>query len=73
MGIRFLKTFRLNWLRFSKELIINYNSKFLSKFWMTLFTKLEVKLFYNTAYHLQIDGSSKYKNKTVKIALRFFV
>lgn len=33
------------------QLISNYNPKFLSKFWTALFTKLGVKLLYNTAYH----------------------
>ncbi len=55
------------------ELIINRDPKFLSKFWTALFTKLGVKLLYRTAYHPQIDGSSKHTNQTIEIALRFFV
>ena len=53
------------------ELITDRNPKFLSAFWMALFTKLEVKLLYSTAYHPQIDGSSERTNQTVEIALRF--
>ena len=55
------------------ELITNRDPKFLSRFWMALFEKLGVKLFYNTAYHPQTDGSSERTNQTVKITLRFFV
>ncbi len=56
-----------------RELITNRNPKFLSSFWKALFTKLEVKLLYSTAYHLQTDGSSECINQTVEITLRFFV
>lgn len=55
------------------ELITNCDSKFLSKFWTALFTKLGVKLLYSTAYHSQTNGSSKRTNQIVEIALRFFV
>lgn len=55
------------------ELIINRNTKSLSKFRIVLFKKLEVKLFYSKAYHPQIDRSSKKTNQTVEIALQFFV
>lgn len=44
------------------ELITNCNPKFFSKFLTALFAKLGVKLFYNTAYHPQTDGSSKRTN-----------
>ena len=62
----------IDW-RLLGELITDKDPKFLSEFWTALFTKLEVKLLYSTAYHLQIDGSNKRTNQTVKIALRFFV
>ena len=55
------------------ELITDRDPKFLSKFWAKLFARLRVKLLYSTAYHPQIDGSSKRINQTVEIALRFFV
>lgn len=45
---------KLDWIDWgiSEELITNWDPKFLSKFWIVLFTKLEVKLLYSTAYHL---------------------
>lgn len=46
---------------------------FFDKFLIALFEKLEVKLLYNSAYHLEIDGSSKRKNQTVEIALQSFL
>lgn len=55
------------------ELITDRDPKFLTKFWTMFFKKLNVKLFYSTAYHSQLDSSSKKTNQTVKIALRFFV
>lgn len=55
------------------ELITDRNPKFLSKFWVSLFEKLDVKLLYSTAYHMQRDGSSERTNQTVEIALCFFV
>ena len=56
-----------------EELITDCNSKFLSKFWTALFTKLGVKLLYSIAYHPQTNGASEQINQTVEIALRFFV
>lgn len=32
-----------------------------------------MKLLYSTAYHPQIDGSSKHTNQIIEIALQFFV
>ena len=55
------------------ELITDRDPKFLSKFWIALFAKLGVKLFYSTAYHPQTDDASERTNQIVKIALRFFV
>lgn len=40
----------VNW-GFPKELITDYDPKFLSRFWTALFKRLGVKLFYNTTYH----------------------
>ena len=57
----------------SGELITDWDPKFLSKFWTALFAKLGVKLLYSIPYHPQTDGSSKRTNRTVEIALRFFV
>lgn len=44
------------------KLITDKDPKFLSEFGTALFTKLGVKLLYNTAYHLQTDGFSKRTN-----------
>lgn len=54
-------------------MITDCNLKFLNKFSIALFAKLELKLFYSTTYHLQIDGSSERINQTFEIALRFFI
>lgn len=62
----------IDWGLFSK-LITNKDSKFLSKFWKALFTKLEMKLLYSKAYHPQTDGSSERTNQTVEIVLQFFI
>lgn len=58
---------------FPRKLITNRDLKFFSQFWTILFSKLGVKLLYNTAYYPQIDRSSKCTNQIVKIALCFFV
>lgn len=62
----------INW-NLPKELITNHNPTFFSKFWATLFFKLEIKLLYNTIYHLQTDGLSKRKNQIMGIAFCFFM
>ena len=36
-----------------------------------MFEKLEIKLLYLTAYHLQVDKQSERSNQTFEIALRF--
>ena len=45
-----------------RELITDRDPKFLSKFWTSLFEKLDVKLLYSTAYHAQTNGSSEKTN-----------
>lgn len=69
----FLKRLDLIDWSLQKQLITDHNPKFACKFWKTLFTKLEIKLLYSTAYHLQINGSSERTNQTIEIVLRFFV
>ena len=54
----------------SKIIISDRDRKFLSKLWTALFTKLDVKLLYSTAYHSQTDEASERTNQTMKIALR---
>lgn len=68
-----LNCFNLIDWRILKELIMDKNPKFLSKFWITFFIKLGLKLLYNIAYYPQIDSSSKCINQTIEITLRFFI
>lgn len=56
-----------------RELITNHNLKFFNKFWTILFNKLKIKLYYNMAYHPQINGSNIRINQMIKMAFRFFV
>ncbi len=57
----------------SKTIVSNYDSKFLSELWKVLFRKLDVSLFYTTAYHSQADNQSKQTNQIVKIVLYFYL
>ena len=66
---RFLIT---NWKIF-ETIISNKDSRFMSEFWRTLFTRLGTKLFTFTTYHFQIDDNSERTNQIVKIALRYFI
>lgn len=60
----------MNW-DLSKIIINNRDSKFFNEFWSLLFRKLEIRLFYNTIYHSQIDDQSKKTNQSIEIALRY--
>lgn len=57
----------------SKIIISNRDKKFLSKMWIVMFIKLDVKLLYFTIYHSQIDDQSERINQTMKIAFRFLI
>ena len=57
----------------SAAIISNRDSKFLSKFWRTLFKRLRVALLTSTTYHAQTDDQSKRTNQTMKIAIRFLI
>jgi len=57
----------------SKAIVSDHNPKFLSELWKVLFRKLDVNLFYTTAYHLQADGQSKQTNQIIEIALHFYL
>ena len=51
----FLKEiFRLHWI--PKEIISDQDVKFTGKFWRYSFSRLETRLNFSTAYHMQIDG-----------------
>ena len=53
--------------------ISDRDSKFMSEFWQTLFTRLGVEILASTAYHPQTDGQSERTNQTIEIALRYFI
>lgn len=42
-------------------------------FWAKLFTLINVKLLFTTAYHPQADGQSERTNQTIEIALRYTI
>ena len=56
-----------------KMLIFDRNRKFIRNLWREIFTRLDVKLLYNTIYHSQIDEQSKRTNQTIEIAFRFLI
>src|SRR5438045_589338 len=56
-----------------KVIISDHDKKFLSVFWMSLFKKLGIQLFYSTAYHPQTDGQSEHTNQTMETMLQFFI
>ena len=39
-----------------RSIVLNFDSKFLSCFWHTLWAKLGTKLKYSSSHHPQIDG-----------------
>lgn len=50
-------------------LITDRDMKFLGNFWSTIFSLLQVKHLYSTAYHPQTDGQSKRTNQTYEIVI----
>lgn len=54
-----------------KNIISDRDSKFISKFWTTVFNALQTKLLMSTAWHPQTDGASERKNQTVEIGFRY--
>ena len=63
--------FRLHGL--PKTIVSDRDSKFLNKFWKTLFKQLGVQLAFSTAYHSQTVGQTETANRTVEDMLRTFV
>ena len=61
-----------NW-NLSKIIISNRDKIFFANLWRTLFGKLNVKFFYFTVYHFQIDEQNERTNQILEIALRFFM
>jgi hypothetical protein len=62
----------LNWELF-KAIISDWDRKFLFSLWKEIFKQLKVDLLYSTAYHSQTDDSSEMTNKTVEIALQYWI
>ena len=53
------------------QIINNWDQKFLSFFWHTIFECLNIKLLTFTAYYSQTDDQFKHTNQTVKIVLQY--
>ena len=62
----------MNW-RVLVTIISDCNRKFLSEFWISLFKRLNIKLLYFTAHHLQTDNQSKCSNQTAEIVLQYYI
>jgi len=62
----------LNW-ELSRAIISDRDRKFLFNLWKEIFKQLKVDLLYLTAYHSQTDNSFKTMNKTVEIALQYWI
>lgn len=55
------------------RLISDRDPKFISEFWKGLCKKAGAKFFLSIAYHPQTDGQSERINKTIEIALRYYI
>ena len=55
-----------------RELILDRDKLFISRFWKALMAQLGVKHKLSTAYHPQIDGQTERMNQTLKQYLRCF-
>ena len=62
----------IDWKLF-KIIISDRDKKFLSELWTTMFTWLNIKLFYFAAYHLQTNDQNERINQNVKIVFRFLI
>ena len=56
-----------------KEIITNRDSKFISNFWQTLMTILEVKHKFSTIYHKKIDEQLKILNQIMKQYFKCYI
>ena len=56
-----------------KTIVSDRDVKFLSYFWKTLCTKLEIKFLFSSAYHPQTDGQTEVTNRTLSTLLRVLI
>jgi hypothetical protein len=67
-GEDFVQLFLDNWVCDNgcpSQIIMDRDSRFISKFWSTLMSLLNIKHIASLSFHLQTDGSSERTNKTV--------
>ena len=57
----------------SNLVVIDQNSLFISKFWLSLCYFLGIKRWLSTTFHLQTDGQTKRQNSTMETYLQAFV
>ena len=62
----------VNW-NLSRVIILNKNSKFVSKFWQKIFKSLSNKIFITIVYHSQTNEQFKRTNQTIEIVLRYLI
>ena len=55
-----------------KSIISDRDSRFISKFWSTLWAKMDTELTKSTAFHPQIDGQIEVVNRMIIHILRMY-